>query len=85
MEGDDREPAARLEDPLGGGRAPGKLSELVVHSDAQGLKSARGRMGQLSRSRRRDAGDHFRKFAGRFVRSTTCRAAIGDDRARDAA
>ena len=40
MEGDDGEPAARRQQPLGGGQAAVELAELVVDRDAQRLEGA---------------------------------------------
>ena len=40
MEGDDGEPAAGLQQRLGGGEAAVELAELVVHGDAQRLEGA---------------------------------------------
>src|SRR6202012_3349895 len=38
MERDDREAAAGLEQPVGGGEAAGQLAQLVIHIDAQRLE-----------------------------------------------
>ena len=44
MKGDDRQPAARHQQPLGAGEAALQLAEFVVHRDAQRLKGAGGRI-----------------------------------------
>ena len=44
MEGDDGEPAAGLQRPLGGKQRAGELAELVIDEDAQRLEDAGGRV-----------------------------------------
>ena len=44
MEGDDGEPAARLQRPLGGKQRTGELAELIIDEDAQRLEDAGGRV-----------------------------------------
>ena len=82
MERNDREPAARRENPLGRFEAAEQLAELVIDHNAQRLEGARRRMGRFARPRRRDAGDHFGELERRDIGR---RLAVGDDRAGDAA
>src|SRR6185436_4040908 len=44
VEGDDHQPAARLQAALGGGKTAGKLAQLVVDVDSQRLERLRGGM-----------------------------------------
>jgi hypothetical protein len=82
MESHRREPAARFEESLGGGKAAHELAKLVVDRNAQGLEGARRRMGHLAAPRRGDAGDEPGKLERRRKR---LRWPVGDDGAGDAA
>ena len=44
VEGDDHQPAARLQGALGGGKSASQLAQLVIHVDAQRLEGLRRRM-----------------------------------------
>ena len=72
MKRDDREAAARHQQPLGRGEAPVELAELVIDRDPQGLKGA-GRRIEPGLTPRDCAAHDVRELAGAADRGTTAR------------
>src|SRR6185437_1164467 len=76
MEGDDDEPAAGLEQALGGGKAFGELAELIVEIEPERLERSRRRVLGLIAFPAEHAHDDLGELAGR---GDGLLAAAGDD------
>ena len=64
MEGDDGEPALRLEQMLGGAQAPRELEKLLIEIEAERLEGPRRRVLGLVMPAAKHAGDDVGELAG---------------------